>query len=1147
MMITRGVAVFFLFLLLSSVGSRAQEFRGTILGQITDPSGAPVAGAAVEVQNVDTNALSRAASNEVGNYQAPYLLPGNYTVRVEHPGFKRIERQGIRVSTNTQVTLNFTLELGATTETLTVTASTPLLSTAGADLGQVLGTSYIGHVTVSLSRNVLYNVRLAAGITGGGGSVTGNGAGNFSIAGGGSTTGRIEYLIDGIPDTVAHNSGGPVYIPSIDAVEEIKVHTTMFDAAYGHSNGGAINITTRGGTNDLHGTAYLYKRWAALDANSWTNNSQGLPKSPVSYRQWGYLVSGPVLIPKIYDGRNRTFFSTTMERDRDARELTRMMRVPTEGERQGDFSSTLNRRGGPFNIFDPSTTAVSGGRATRQPFAGARIPTARLSPTGVAWLALMPKPNLPVPAQLELYNWTASGIYSVEQKQDSVRADHYLSSRQRLFGRFGRLMRDQKADTLIPGQYSLPPNGTSDLEHLIRKFYNVGMDDTYTFSPSFIGSLRYGYVRKVANSDRGARGFDSSPLKLPQTITSNQALAGWPTFNLGENIPTLGSQLSFEANDMHTFLATFSKLTGRHSLKWGVDWRWMRWNRNSPGSAAAGDFTFNSVFTRGDPFTPTSSDTSGSAMASLLLGLPASGSLGYTSALSLQNHYVGLYVQHDWKVNTRLTLNFGLRWELETPYTERYNRMSYGFDENAKLPVQVAGLDLRGGVLFAGVGGYSRRGGRLDRNNFGPRFGFAYSVNSKTVLRGGYGMFYSGQSFNTGFLADVGVFNTTTPFVASIDNGATPYSTLANPFPEGFRKPLGASAGLMAQVGDSLSFFDERRVSPYNQQWQLSVQREIPGQILIETAYVGMLSLKQFENFNLNEKPDRYLALGAAENTRVTNPFLGAFPTTSTLGQGATITQNRLWVRFPQFTSLNIQGANTGRAVYHALQAKIDKRLSRGLNVIWTYTWSKLMDNETTSLVNERHYRTISSQDQPHVMRLGATYQLPWRFQGPGWNRLWQQVAGGWSLNGYWIYESGTPMSISHANGRPLRIRNAALGGPVGQRLGDQRDPKTKLPLNPYFDITAFAPLPTQYTVSPEPPRFAELRTPRTKSLNVSVFKDFPIHERIKLQLRLEASGVTNSPDFDAPGTNMSSPTTFGIIKSAGGSRSMQGSLRVSF
>ena len=1127
----------------------AQEFRGTVLGRITDPSGTPVSGSTIEALNVDTNVPIRSSSNEVGNYQIPFLVPGNYAIRIEHPGFKRIERAGIRVATNAQVTLDFTLELGSTTETVTVIAEAPLLNTASADLGQVVEKNILSNVAVNLTRNVLNTVRLTPGISGiGGATVTGNNAGSFSIAGGGSTTGRIEFLIDGIPNTTAHNNGGVVFVPSIDSVEEIKVHTTMFDAQHGHSNGGAINVTTRGGTNQLHGTTYIYKRWSALDANSWTNNTAGLAKPPTNYYQFGYLVGGPIVLPKLYNGRNRTFFSTTFEKDRDQVELTRRARMPSAEEKVGNFSKTINRRGGVFTLFDPATTVVTAGRATRTPFAGNIIPASRITATGGAWLKLYPDPNTSTTMQLEALNWLGTGSTILPQTQISGRVDHNVSSKQRIFGRYGMLRLKQTNAELIRGQYSIAPDGTGGLaRENPRRFYNLGVDDTYTFSPSFIGSFRYGFVRKVQLNLRGGVGYDNAFLNLPPIILNNQAISGWPTFNVAENLATLGSNYVEEVNNQHSLQATFTKLTGRHSIKWGFDWRVLQWNRNSPGAAASGEFTFDTTFTRSDPFAPTTADTSGTALAAILLGLPTSGSLGYVTALSLQNHYVAGFVQEDLKVNQRLTLNFGLRYELETPYTERYNRMSYGFDENARFPVSVPGLNLHGGILFAGVDGNSRLGGIVDRNNFGPRFGFAFSLMPKTVLRGGYGMFFSGQAFNTGFLADVGVFNATTPFVGTNDGGATPFSTFANPFPAGVRGPIGSAAGLLAQAGDALSFFDDHRVSPYNQQWQFSVQQQLPAQTVAEAAYVGMLTLKQFESFNLNEKPDQYLALGTAENTRVTNPFLNVLPANSVLGQGATITQNRLWARFPQFTNLNIQGSNTGKAIYHALQLKVDKRMTKGLTVVWTYTFSKLIDNETTSVVNPRKYRTVSSLDQTHLMRVAGTYEFPWQFRGQGANRFLRQIAGGWSLSAYAAIETGLPLGVTHANGRPIRLRNPAKSGPVSDRLGDQFDPVTGRRLNPYFDINAFQALASQYVVTPEPPRFDELRAPGLSTMNVSLFKTFFILERFRLQLRMDGQGVTNSPNFAAPGTNLASLATFGVITSASGARQMQGSLRLYF
>jgi hypothetical protein len=387
----------------------AQESRGTISGRVTDPSGAAVPGAKIEAYNADTNVALRTTSNETGNYQLPFVVPGNYKIVAEHPGCKKLERAGIRVSTASEVSVDLKLEIGVTSESMTVTAASPLLETANGDLGQVLSKNYVANVTVNIYRNALNAVLLTPGTTGGGGSVTGSGAGTFSIAGGGGTTGRVEYMVDGIPNAVAMKNGGPVYVPSIDGIDEIKVQTTMFDAAYGHSNGGVINITTRGGANTLHGTAYLYKQWAALNANTWTNNRNGVAKPPVNYHQYGYLFSGPVWIPHVYDGHNRTFFSTTLERDRDARALTGIGRVPTALERQGDFSQTIALTGGPLSLYDPFSTIVSGSKATRTAFPGAKIPASLLSPAGVAWLGLYPMPNGPFTTQLGAYNWTGSG------------------------------------------------------------------------------------------------------------------------------------------------------------------------------------------------------------------------------------------------------------------------------------------------------------------------------------------------------------------------------------------------------------------------------------------------------------------------------------------------------------------------------------------------------------------------------------------------------------------------------------------------------------------------------------------------------------------------------------------------------------------
>ena len=1131
----------------------AQEFRGGVLGRITDSTGAVIVGAAIRVTNTETNVAASTVSNQDGNYQIPFLNPGNYNVAVDHPGFKKAEQQGIRISVNSQVALDFSLDIGAASETVNVAGTPPLLNATNADLGQVINRTFLSEVGIDVhnGRNVINLARLAPGVNGSSGTYSSNSQAQFTINGsGGTQAGNNEFMVDGIPNTVPLSGGVIVFVPSADSVEEVKVQTTMFDAAYGHTNGGAVNIVTKGGTNQLHGAIYDYKRWKALNANSWTNNRVGNPTPPVNYNQYGYTVGGPVFIPKLYDGRNRTFFSTSLERDADKRDGGHLARVPTAIERQGNFSQTLSAVGGPLTIYDPNSTMVNNGKATRTAFASATIPASEISPIGVAVLNLMPLPNVAAATQIGQYNWAGSGINEVQQKQWSVRIDHYLSANQRFFARFSRLERDTNEDSFFTGNFDFPTNGglfTSEL----RPMTSATFDDTFTFSPTFIGSVRYGFSRRLSTITNGGVDLDPAALHLPSSIVNNQSVKGFPIFNIGQGLPQVGSSLQKIADDLHAVLVTMTKLIGAHSLKFGIDFRLTRINQLTPGNAAAGTFAFSPTFTQADPFTPSSGNTSGAGMASLLLGLPDSGSLGYTSPLSLQSKYIAGFIQEDWRVNPKLTLNFGLRYDLETPYSERYNRITSGFDFKAPLPTQVPGLILSGGAVFAGVNGVSRREGQLDTNNFAPRFGFAYSVNPKMVVRGGYGLFYASQIFDSQFLGQIGAFDSVTPYVGTTDNGATPFTTLANPFPNGLRAPAGSSAGLNAQIGNALTFLNPTRVSPYNQQWQISLQRQLPSNIVVEAAYVGMFSLKEFQAFNLNELPDQFLAQGTAQNNKLPNPFLGVFPSTSTLGQGSTITQRQLWLTYPQFTSITMEGANTGRAIYHALQTKIDKRLTHGLNFLFAYTHSKLMTNLNSgaSYVNDRsNYRTVSQYDQPNVFRVALTYELPVKFKSSSLAaRFANGAVGGWSASSYYVHETGSPVGISGANGRPYRIANEVIGGSVESRLGDKRDAQGRV-LNPYFNINAFQALPNVYTISPDPPILNELRGPPTHGLNAFLFKSFSLREWMHLQVTLQAESITNSPVFSNPGTNMSNLATFGVISTAsGGNRQMQAGLRLVF
>jgi hypothetical protein len=1135
-----------LFSLLLAAGVFAQENRGSILGRVTDPSGAVAANVQIRVTNVETGAAVQAATNGEGNYQAPFLLPGTYTVTAEHPGFKKIEQDNVAVQTGANVTVNLSLEVGTASETVTVKSEPPLLETTSADLGQNLPAKYLSDVGASFYRNAANFVRMAPGVTGQSmGTYTSDNQTAVSISGGGAIQGGNEWIIDGVSDTVPLSTGSVVLAPTVDAVEEMKVNTTMFDAAYGHSNGGAITMTTKSGANDPHGTAYLFKRWAALYANTWSNDKNGVPKPDVNYHEWGYFLGGPVYIPKVYNGKNKTFFSTWLAKDFDVRDLTETARVPTALERQGNFTQTIEKVGsGLVNIYNPFSTVVTGGKATRSPFPGNVIPASLVNPTGAAVLSALPMPDLPGAPQIGGNNWYVDSNYFVGQMEEAGRVDQYFSDKSRMFVRYSRLTRDQYPDVLFPGINSVNGSG-ANLDTYLQFRTSVTLNETYTFSPTLVGAFSYGFARRVNHDSYGGFGLDPSKFNVASIITSNQTIKGYPEFNLGENIPDIGSRINLIANNGHSFVATFNKVHGSHTLKFGVDYRILQYNTASQTTAAAGSFSFSSTFTQSDPFTASTGNTTGTAMASALLGVPSSGSFGYTSPLSLQAQYVAGYIQDAWKVSNKLTLNFGVRYELETPYHERYNRVAYGFNPTVPFPIQVPGLNLQGGVEFAGANGNPRTEGNIDTNNFGPRFGFAYQLLPHTVVRGGYGLFYSPELDDSSDLGTFPTFSPTTPYVATIDSGATPFTTLANPFPSGLQPVLGNSQGLASYAGNGITLLNSKRVSPYNQQWQISVERQLPSQIVAEASYVGMLSVKALESYNLNDLPDVYLPLGSAQNTSVPNPFYGLLASNSSLGAGASVSQKQFWLAYPQYTSITIDALNTGVTTYNALQARLEKRLSHGLTVISTFSFSKLMHNNLTSVVNTRHYRSISSLDQPFLYRLMALYGLPVHFAGPGYRRVLRELAGDWAVTAYLDLESGLPLSISQANGRPLVIANPRESGSINQRLGDKV--VNGVVQNPYFNVNAFQPLASQYLVSSQVPYISQLRAPGMCALNASLFKNFAIYERLHAELRLEAYNATNHPFFNAPGTNMSSTATFGVITGASNSRTMQAGLKVIF
>jgi hypothetical protein len=647
---------------------------------------------------------------------------------------------------------------------------------------------------------------------------------------------------------------------------------------------------------------------------------------------------------------------------------------------------------------------------------------------------------------------------------------------------------------------------------------------------------------------------------MPQIVIANQVAPGYPMIIMGENMPQFGSRIRTSVNDTHSLYVTFSQLEGKHTLKYGLDLRAVRWHENAPGQAQNGQFNFDTRFVRSNPTTTASQNTSGTAMGALLLGLPNDARIGYNSALSLQSWYSAVYLQDDYKITRKLMLNLGLRWELEIPQTERFDRIAYGMDPDYEVPLKVPGMPpLRGAILFVNTDGRGRRQGETDYNNLGPRFGFAYQLNGNTALRGGYGLYYasglsniSPSTVSVNALGSQPAFNTLTriPNNNSSDGGRTPLTTIQDPFPNGISQPTGNALGPLTEIGNSISYANPYRVIPYNQQWQLSIQRLIGWNTMIDVGYVGSHALKQFNDLNWNERSDVWLQQETGEFTQIPNPFWGIFPSTSTLGGSRTIAQGRLWYPFPQFNQVNVYGLNTNRALYHSAQMAVRKRMSHGLWATVNYTYSKNMTYDGASLVNERHWRAVAASDRPHIFRVFASYEMPFgrgrKFLAgvPAWVNAF---AGGWEFAGTFRLTSGTPLSITQARGRPMPLRNPTLPGPVSSRLGDRRDPATGRPANPFFDTSAWQVLPNDYVISLEPPRYSWLRGPRGTFTSMTGYKVFRISEKFKFELRGEATNLLNHPIFANPALNMDNPATFGAITSASGTRSINVSGKLRF
>ncbi len=1142
-----------LFLFFGSYCS-AQVVTASLEVSVQDPTGAAVPAANVLITNKSTGVSTTAVTGPDGRFVLPSLAPGGpYTVNVQANGFKTEDRSGINLDVNQSARLVITLQVGSASETVQVSGEAPLLEAATAEMGSVIGTRGISDLPLN-QRNPYGLVLLAPGVTGSVGN-TFNSV-NLSINGG--RPGSSDILIDGIPSSppLVNPIQGLAVFPSVESVQEFKVQTTTYSSEFGRSGSGIVNLIYKSGTNQVHGSAFEFLRNSVLDANQFFSNLRGVALPSFKRSQFGGSVGGPVTLPKLYKGKDRTFFFVAYEGLRQGSASTVTATVPTVAQRQGDFSQTLSAAGQKIIIYDPVTTVAAGSGYVRSPFPGNVIPPNRLNPVALKVLNYYPLPNQPGTVSGN-NNYFARGTAELSTDQVDAKVDENIDSSNRFFVRYSRRNYSQPFTALFPAASVIAEGGSSQPQ--ISN--SAAFDYTHVFTPTFLLEMRYGFARTLVDGIPVSDGFDPTTLGLPKYIQASADHLVFPGFAL-QNYYTLGDagqgifkHASFES---HLLAANATRVLAKQVLKFGWEGRLLRVNDLESG-ASTGTFSFTNAITQG-PNPNVATATAGNSVASFLLGVGSGSIQNQSKNAATQSKYFGWFLQDDWRATKKLTLNLGLRYGFDVPRTERYNRLS-SFDPNIASPLaSLPGLSgLRGGLVFAGTKGTSRRQFSPEYTDFDPRFGFAYQATTNTVVRGGYGIFHAPSYRAAGATVGSYGFGSTTTYTGS-PNGLTPTTYIDNPFPNGLNSITGSSQGLLTGIGTTFAVpvTGDNRV-PYTESWDIDVQRQLPFNLLIDVSYVGNRGIHLNESgetdYNLNQLTPAALALGTQLQQAVPNPFLGVIATGPL--SSATIPRSYLLAPFPQYTSVIGSYLTGGYSFYHSFQVKVEKRFSQGLTALVAFTGQKLIDNYSIisnvgnnsgiqNIYDPKGQRSISSNDISRRLVISGNYALPFgrgmKF-GSHWNAFVNSLGGGWQVNGIATYQTGFPLALttqntSNSGSTSLRPNNsgtsAALDGPISARL------------NRYFDTSQFT-QPAPFTFGTTARTLPDVRAPGQQNIDLSLFKNFPIRERLNAQFRGEAFNLLNQVVFGSPNAVLSSGQ-FGVISGqANAPRTLQFALKLLF
>ena len=1139
----RFILALFAVIVLLPAAAWAQETRANITGTVRDAQGAVVPGVTVTVVNTDTGISIDTVTNQDGVFTVQRLQPGPVRVSAALTGFKTWVREGITLRTAETVTLNIPLVVGTLEETVMVSASASAIESNESTIAQTIENKRITELPLN-GRQVYMLMQLTAGTlftqttfgaTGFSGTRAWDVNGSLSVHG--SRTSNNEFLVDGAPSSgTGGGTGSWNYAPPVDAIEEFKIGMSSVDASFGRTSGGVINVTLRSGTNQVRGSGIMLHRGTWLDSNQIQNIRNNISNAEHKYYNGEGMLSGPIR-------SNKTFFMGGYQGFYENIPFPVTRTVPSEAQLRGDFSQTTTANGTPILIYDPATTSCNANLSvcTRQPFPNNVIPENRWHPIAKTLLPFIPRPNA-TPS-----NPSGTSNFISSPNLGRYRYNSYLTRVDHVFNPSHRLSVSNTANWGIEyrNENALPePAIRSDNYPTHRNHYLITLDDNITLRGNMLWNTRFSWDRFDEPHDKEYG--DVNP-NLPFTGPYQLTGPPFPQINIGGFEGMFPRTFRRPRNDAYSLLSNLSKSVGRHFVRIGGEYRAYQFLRIDENNTN-GVFGFDGTFTRRDPLSGAGA-ASGNGMASFLLGLPASGSVSVGTPRTEQYRYYALFLQDDWKLTSRLTLNVGLRYDYQPPVTVKDNLTASGFDTTTPNPFRTQvtttinpatgqPLNIVGGLLYANQGG-PEQPYKGDWNNIQPRVGATFRVNEWLVARGNYGRTFLGLSSSGQNGVYTQDFQRTTPFVANAPNGIDPGQPWANPFPDGFFQPRAGELGLATFLGQGFTVPNPDYEIPYTDTWMAGVDFQLPWNIGVDLAYVGnqVSKLGVSRNINQHSKAEQDKAVPSLGgntgylNQTFTNPFAGLLPGTGI--NASTVARSQLLRPFPQFTGISMNRLNLGSAYYNALEAVATKRYTNGVMFAVNYTWMKLEDeiNFFTDWDTEP-FRDIQGDQRRHRLVITTLVDLPF---GPGkrfggnTSGLVAGLIGGWQFNTIGEIQSGRPLGLS-TNAIQLD-KDVALPGSE-QSFQRWFDNSSTALNNPRPDGTfAWSVLGTnEYRVVKS--RFHDVNEPTTPQWSFSLFKSNRLSERVNMQLRIETFNVFNVRIYGGPNTNPNS-ANFGIVDTA--------------